>query len=130
MSTRTLALNRSMPNQWAQFQLECFNEDQLSMSIWTQALNRSMQKLMGTISACMFQRRPAINVNTKLLINRCQTNGHNLSLYFSMRSSYHCPDGHKLLINRCQTNGHNLSSYVSTRTSCQCQYGHKLLNDG
>ena len=87
----TIALNRSMPNQWAR--------SQLSMST-------------GTSYHCH-----------KLLIDQCQTNGHDLSSYVSTRTSYQC---HKLLIDQCQTNGHDLSSYVSTRTSYHC---HKLLID-
>jgi len=43
MSAGTQALNLSMANQWAQSQLVCFNEDQLSTSTGTQALNLSMQ---------------------------------------------------------------------------------------
>ena len=57
ISTWTQVLNQSIANQWTQYQLVCFNEDQLSMSTWH-----------------------------KLLINQCETNGNNLSLYVSMRT--------------------------------------------
>ena len=40
--TRTQAFRRSLPNQWAQSQLECFNADQLSMLTGTQAFDLSM----------------------------------------------------------------------------------------
>ena len=68
-------------NQWARFHLLCFNTDQLSMSAQIQALNWSIPKPMDTISARMFQRWPAFNVNTdtsSLSINT-KTNGHNFS---------------------------------------------------
>ena len=55
----------------------------------------------------------------KLLIHQCPTNGDNLS--------YHYQHGHKFLINQLQTNGHNISLYVTTRTSIQCKHGNKLL---
>ena len=63
----------------------------------------------------------------KLLINQCQTNGHDLSLYVSTRTSYQCQQGHKLLIDQCQTNGHELSLFVSTRNSYQCQHGPRSM---
>ena len=62
MSTRTQALTQSIPNQWAQSQLICFNEDQLSMSTQTLALHRLMPNHWA--QSHMFQRGPAINVNT------------------------------------------------------------------
>jgi len=63
----------------------------------------------------------------KLLIDQCQTNGHDLILYVSARTSYQCQQGHKLLIDQCQTNGHELSLFVSTRTSYQCQHGPRSM---
>ena len=39
--------------------------------------------------------------------------------------SYQCKHRHKLLIGQCQINGHDLSFYVSMRTSYQFQQGHK-----
>ena len=47
MSTQTQAPTQSIPNQWAQSQLICFNEDQLSMSKITQALNIYQYKTTG-----------------------------------------------------------------------------------
>ena len=40
--------------------------------------------------------------------------------------SYQCQHRHNLLIDQCQTNGHDLGTYVSMRTSYKCQQGHKL----
>ena len=111
ISKRTQALNRSMPNQWARSQLVCFNEDQLSMP---QALNRLMPNQWAR-SQLSISTRTSYHCH-KLLIDQCQTNGHDLSSYVSTRTSYHC---HKLLIDQYQTNGHD--------PSFQCQRGPAII---
>jgi len=41
---------------------------------------------------------------------------HDFSSHVSTRTNYQCQHGHTLLINQCQTNGHDLSLYVTMRT--------------
>ena len=52
---------------------------------------------------------------------QCQTNGHDLSSYFSKRTIYQCQQGHKLLIYQCQTNRNDLVSYQYQSEACNYQ---------
>ena len=100
MSTLTQALTQSMPNQWAFSQIVCFNEGQLSITTGTQALNLLMPNQWAR------SHKLLISIGSSWL--SILTNWHDFSLYVSTRNSYQCQQGHKLLIYRCQTNGHDL----------------------
>ena len=97
-----------MPNQWAQSQLECFNEDQLTMSTGTQSL----------IYQCQTNGHDLVSYRYKSEARnyQCQTNGHDLfSLYVSTRTSYQCQQEHKLLSINAKPMGTILNLFVKTR---------------
>ena len=79
MSKQTQSLNPSMPNQWGQYQL--------SISTWTQVLNQSIANQWTRYQlVCFNEDQLSMSTWHKLLINQCETNGNNLSLYVSMRT--------------------------------------------
>ena len=83
-STRTQTLNGSMPNQWARSQLLRFKEDQISMSTRKQALNWSMPNQWAWSKLiCLDNYQQSM-----VLIDQCQTIGHDLNLCVSTRTSY------------------------------------------
>ena len=103
-STRTQTLNGSMPNQWARSQLLRFKEDQISMSTRKQAQLSMSTRKQAQLS--MSTRKQALNWSmpnqwawsklicldnyqqSMVLIDQCQTIGHDLNLCVSTRTSY------------------------------------------
>ena len=80
--TRTQAFRRSLPNQWAQSQLEFFNADQLSMSTGTQALDLSMPN--------QWARSPKLLMSTEHLVVTINAKpmGTILNLFVKTRNDY------------------------------------------
>jgi len=75
MTTQTQALNQSMPNQWAQSQLVCFNQHQLSMSTRTQALDRSLSNQWARSQLICFNQDQITSISV-IKVESIPTNSH------------------------------------------------------